>query len=462
MSPGDALLRIGCGAAGEPDRPSLARQMVLEGDVDYICFDTLAERTLASAQLRKRADPTQGYDLMLRERVGTLIHAALQHGTRIAGNMGAANPDAAARVLLEQAAQDGVEQVTIGVVTGDDVLAAVLAGELPLEMWDGSRLEDIRDRIVSANVYLGFLPVLDALEQGADVVVTGRGVDVAPYMASMFHHYGWDREDLQLRARAAAIGHLLECGRCVTGTCFAEPAFGRFTPDPAHVSLPLAEIEDDGSAVITKVPGTGGVVNRVSCAEQLIHEITDPARYATPDVTLDMTAIRLDEVGRDRVRVSGARGTSAPDRYKLLLGVDEGFIAEGEASFAGRGAVEKARLAGQIVEERLRRGGLRAEEFRADLIGYDSVLGAATPRGPEPWEVRLRLACRVRSVEQTEAFVLECQDLWWAPGVGGGGVRTHVRPVLGMVSATAPRDAVGQPRVTMLRHRAPAAAETVR
>lgn len=457
-----APLRIGCGAAGEPDRPSLARQMVLDGDVDYVCFDTLAERTLASAQLRRRSDPTKGYDLMLGDRVGALIAPALERGTRILGNMGAANPPAAAELLLEHAGRAGVETVAIGVVTGDDVLAPVLAGDLPVQLWDGGRLEDIADRLVSANIYLGFEPVLDALEQGADVVVTGRGVDVAPYLASIFHHYGWDREDLQRRAAATAIGHLLECGRCVTGTCFAEPAFGRHTPDPANVSLPLAEVAEDGTAVITKVPDTGGIVNRVTCAEQLIHEINDPARYLTPDVTLDMTAIRLEEVGRDRVRVSGARGTTAPNRLKLLLGVDEGFIAEGEASFSGPGAVAKAREAGAIVAERLRHGRLEAEELRCDLIGLDSVLGPATPPGPEPWEVRLRLACRVRSIEQSEGFVRECQDLWWAPGVGGGGVRTHVRPVLAMLSASTPRAAVPDPAVTIVRHGAAAVREPVR
>ncbi len=445
------MLRIGCGAAGEPDRPALAMQMVTDGDVDYVCFDTLAERTLASAQLRKRADPSQGYDLMLRERVGALIGPALARGTRIAGNMGAANPEAAARVLVAQAAADGVDSLTVGVVTGDDVLDAVRDGELPVRLWNGRELDDLRDRLVSANVYLGFLPVLEAFQRGADIVVTGRGADVAPYIAAMFHHYGWDIDDLQLRARAAAIGHLLECGRCVTGTCFAEPAFGRYTPDPAHTSMPLAEVSEDGSAVITKVPGTGGLVNRISCAEQLIHEINDPARYLTPDVTLDMTGVHLDEVGPDRVRVSGARGTPAPDSYKILLGIDDGFIAEGEASFAGRGAVDKARLAGRIVEDRLRASGLAPEDFRADVIGVDSVLGPATPSRPEPFDVRLRLACRVRTAQQTEAFVLECQDLWWAPGVGGGGVRTHVRPVLGMVSGSVPRGAVPA-QVTVVKH----------
>jgi Acyclic terpene utilisation family protein AtuA len=449
MRQDDKVLRIGCGAAGEPDRPALAMQMVTDGDVDYVCFDTLAERTLASAQLRKRADPTKGYDLMLGERVGALIGPAMERGTRIAGNMGAANPEAAAAVLAEQAAADGVDGVTIATVTGDDVLEAVRDGELPIELWGAWDLDDVRQRLVSANVYLGFLPVLEAFERGADVVVTGRGADVAPYMAAMFHYYRWDIDDLQLRARAAAIGHLLECGRCVTGTCFAEPAFGRYTPDPANTSMPLAEVSHDGSAVITKVPGTGGLVNRISCAEQLIHEINDPARYLTPDVTLDMTGIHLDEVGPDRVRVSGARGATAPDTYKVLLGVDDGFIAEGEASFAGRGAVDKARLAGRIVEDRLREGGLDPQDFRADVIGVDSVLGAASPARPDPFDVRLRLACRVRTIQQTEAFVFECQDLWWAPGVGGGGIRTHVRPILGMVSATVPRDAV-EARVTLV------------
>jgi len=436
-------VRLGCGAAGEPDRPALARQLVERGDVQYVCFDTLAERTLASAQLRRAHDPEVGYDLYLRERVGMLLAPAAHAGVRLLGNMGAANPSAAGRVLLEMARQAGLPQLSIAVVTGDDIVDGVRAGELPLQLWDpDDRIDDLRERLVSANVYLGFGPVLDALREGADVVVTGRGADVAPYMAALVHHFDWDPTDHELLARAAVVGHLLECGRCVTGTCFEEPAFGRRVPDPAHVSMPIAEVEDDGTAVITKVPATGGRVSRATCGEQLIHETGDPARYLTPDVTLDMSRVRLEEIGSDRVRVSGARGGPPPETLKVLLGVDEGWIAEGEVSFAGLGAVDKANAMARIVLDRVEAAGVQALDRRHDVIGLDSVLGPATPSAPEPFDVRLRIACRVRTREEAAAFSMECQDLWWAPGVGGGGVRTSTRAVLGMHSASIARELV--------------------
>jgi hypothetical protein len=424
---------------------------VEDGDVQYVCFDTLAERTLASAQLRRVADPRAGYDLFLRERLGDLLAPAAKRGVRLLGNMGAANPEAAGDVLIDAARAAGLARCNVAVVTGDDVAAAVRAGDLPLRLWDPSdEIEDLRRRLVSANVYLGFGPVLEALERDADVVVTGRGADVAPYMAAIAAHFRWDPGDLQLLARAAVIGHLLECGRCVTGTCFEEPAFGRRVPDPANVSMPIGEIDADGAAIITKVPGSGGRVSRATCGEQLIHETGDPTRYLTPDVTLDMSKVRLEGIGEDRVRVTGARGGPPPDTLKVLLGIDEGWIAEGEVSFAGLGAVEKANTIAEIIAGRLSAAGIELLDHRHDVIGLNSVLGPATPPGPDPFDVRLRVACRVRTREEVEAFSRECQDMWWAPGVGGGGVRTSSRAVLGMHSASIDRDLV-TPQVTLTK-----------
>lgn len=448
---GEEVIRIGCGAAGEPDRPELARQLVQRGDVAYVCFDTLAERTLASAQLRRAADPSTGYDLFLRSRVGDLLGLAQRQGTRLVGNMGAANPAAAGELLLAMARDAGLDDLRIAVVTGDDIVDPVRSGELPLALWDpADDLDDLRARMVSANVYLGMEPVLAALAQRADVVVTGRGADVAPYMAALVHEFGWDMADHDRLARAAVVGHLLECGRCVTGTCFEEPAFHRRVPDPGDVSMPIGEVSGDGTAVITKVPGTGGRVSRATCGEQLIHETGDPTRYLTPDVTLDLSRVRLQEVGVDRVRVSGARGGPPPDTLKVLLGIDEGFIAEGEVSFAGLGAVEKADQMAGIVLGRLARAGIETLDQRHDVIGFDSVLGPATPKRPEPFDVRLRIACRVRTREEADAFSRECQDLWWAPGVGAGGVRTAARRVLAMHSASVDRAHIA-PAVAVMR-----------
>ena len=439
----DRPLRLGCGAAGEPDRPAAALDVVLRGEVDFVCFDTLAERTLAGAQLRRVADPETGYDLFLRERVGALIAPARRRGVRLAGNMGAANPRAAARVLAEEASRAGEDSVTIGVVTGDDILAEVLEDELPLALWDQREdLAELRGRLVSANVYLGFRPLLEALDRGAEIVVTGRGADVAPYMAAAFHRWRWDVEDHDALARAAVIGHLLECGRCVTGACYAEPAFGRLTPDPANIGMPIGEVGADGSAVITKVPGSGGLVTRGTCAEQLIHEIGDPSCYLTPDVAVDMTRVTLEEVGVDRVLVRGARGGPPPSTYKVLLGVDDGWIAEGEVSFAGLGAATKARGAAAVIASRLARAGISPLDYREDVIGADSVSGRRRRRAGSRSTCACGLPAACAHVSEVDAFEAECQDLWWAPGVGAGGVRTDARRVLGMYAASVPRELI--------------------
>jgi hypothetical protein len=436
-------LRVGCASAGEPDRPDLALQMVEQGDVHYACYDTLAERTLAGGQLRRVADPSLGYDPFLRERVGAALAPARERGTKLAGNMGGSNPREAARILREEAEAAGLDDLRLAVVTGDDVLDAVRGGDVPVRIWDERiRLEELGDRLVSANAYIGFLPVLEGFERGADVVVTGRATDVAPYMAAMFHHYGWAPDDLQKRAHAAAIGHLLECGRWATGGAYDEPAWNRRTPDPGNLAYPLAEVDDDGTAVITKVPGSGGLVTRISCAAQLIHEIGDPTRYLTPDVTLDVSGVRLEEVGPDRVRVSGARGSEPPDTYKVLLGVDEGFICEGEASYAGAGAVEKAEDAARQMEGHFRRLGVEPRELRADVIGVNSVFRGASLPHEAPFEVRLRMVCRLGSRAETEVFAEAIQDFWFMAPNGAGGVRSHVRPVLAMVAASIPQSAV--------------------
>lgn len=441
---------IGCGAAGEPDRPDLALQMVESGNVEYVGFDTLAERTLALAQQRRLRDPALGYDPLLRDRLGPLLGPARERGIRLAGNVGGANPAAAAEVLLEEAGQRGVADLRVGVVTGDDLLDAVRADEVPLRLWgEGADLDAIRGSLVSANAYLGFTPILDAFEQGADVVVTGRTTDIAPYLASLFHRFGWERDDLDKLAAAAVVGHLLECGRYVTGANHDEPGWGRRTPGPEALSLPLAEVDEAGSAVITKVPRTGGHVNRVTCSQQLLHEIDDARRYLTPDVTLDITGVELTELGADRVRVGGGRGSPPPDSYKVLLGVEEGWIGEAEASFAGRGAVEKARDAAATMMRRLTEVGIRPSESRVDVIGVDSVLGVAALPAPDPLDVRLRISYRLENEEELAAFVPECQELWMLAPVGVAGVRAGGRPVLAMHAASVPREEI-EPVVTLL------------
>jgi hypothetical protein len=419
-------------------------QMLRDGDVRYIAFDNLAERSLALAQLRRLADPREGYATLTRARMGPLLAPARAAGVRMAGNFGAANVDRAAEILHEEAIASGLSGYRVAAVTGDDVLELVLSGDLPFEFWEleGGGVEALPGEVVSANAYLGAAPIIRGFELGADVVVTGRCADFSPYIASIAHHFGWSLDDHALIAGAAAIGHLLECGRYVTGGSHADPFYGKDVPDLADLGLPLAEARADGSGVITKPPGTGGMVTTATCKEQLLYEVHDPSRYLSPDVTLDMSQIRLRQDGADRVEVTGARGGPPPDTYKVVVGVLQGWVCEGEISFSGPGCVEKGRMCVDIVRRSIEREGIDVEAFQSNLIGVDSMPHPRNTAAPgEPPEIRVRMAGRSPHRSSAEALQHEFESLWFGP-VGGGGNRSLIRQAIGVYSTLVPRDRV--------------------
>lgn len=439
---------IGCGAAGEPDNPRLALHMAEHGNADYICFDNLAERTLAFAQLQKAADPSAGHSPLLRERMRLVLPVAHARGTKLVGSMGAANPTRAGDIILEEGARAGLRRLAVGVVTGDDVLDLVLGGGLDLTFWEtGGGVDSLPGTVLSANAYLGSAPILQALQMGADVVVTGRCSDLSPYLAILQHTYGWDSQDWDLMAGGAVVGHLLECGRYLTGGFFAEPAFGVAVPGLTDLAHPLAHCAPDGTAVLSKPAGSGGLVTVPTCKAQLLYETHDPASYLNPDVTIDLRDVRFDQVAPDQVRVSGARGRPRPRTLKVSVGVDQGWRAEGEVSFAGPGAVDKARQSTEIVKTRLRDLKVQPDDHRVDLIGVDSIHGPASPPDAVPYEVRLRLAARFRDPDDAEIFRRECDDLWFGLG-GAGGVRTSTTRALAIFSTTIDRSLV-EPEVTL-------------
>jgi hypothetical protein len=282
---------------------------------------------------------------------------------------------------------------------------------------------------------------------GADVIVTGRVSDLSPYLAVLRHEYGWDPEDWGLMAAGAVVGHLLECGRYLTGGFFAEPGFGVEVPGLTDLAHPLAHVERDGTAVLGKPKGSGGCVTVPTCKAQLLYETGDPSTFLNPDVTIDLRGVRFEEVGPDEVRVSGARGRARPDQLKVSVGVDQGWRAEGEISFAGPGALEKAERSVEIVENRLQRQSVRPDDYRADYIGTSSIHGPASRPAGTPYEVRLRLAGRFHDPEQAEIFRRECDDLWFGLG-GAGGVRTSTARALAIFSTTVDRGPVS-PQVTV-------------
>ena len=434
------VFRIGSGAGYSGDRIDPARDLAERGQLDALVFECLAERTISLAQLRRSADPDAGFDPLLEARMRAVLPACVAQGVTIITNMGAANPLAAGKAVLDVARELGLSRLRVAVVTGDDVLPWMLAHDVPLMDSDQS-VRSLDGRLISANAYLGADALLPALQAGADVVITGRVADPALFLAPLMFHFGWAADDWPRLGQGIVVGHLLECAAQVSGGYIADPGFLDVLRLD-EVGFPLAEVQADGRCVITKLASTGGRVDRLTCTAQLLYELEDPARYLQPDVVADFSGVRLTEVGPDRVQVEGASGHPRPDQLKVTLGYREGFIGEGQISYAGAGARARGELALAILERRLQRLGLDALEHRAELIGVNAMHGPALGAGREPYEVRVRLAVRCTGRAQAEQVGQDVEALYLNGPAGGGGVTMSVREVVAVASALIPREAV--------------------
>ncbi len=432
-------LRIGAGAGYAGDRIDPAQALAERGELDVLVFECLAERTIALAQLRRSQDPQHGYDPLLQARMRAVLPACVRQGVTIVSNMGAAHPLAAGAAVLAVARELGLPRLRVAVVTGDDVLPWVRAHD-PALMDGAQRASQLGDSLISANAYLGADALLPALACGADVVITGRVADPALFLAPLMHHFGWGADDWPRLGQGVLVGHLLECAAQVSGGYIADP--GHFDVPGLHdVGFPLAEVQVDGSAVITKLVGTGGRVDRLTCTAQLLYEIEDPARYLQPDVVADFSRVRFEEIGAHRVLASGASGTARPALLKATLGYRDGWIGEGQISYAGPGAAERGALALQVLQHRLHKRGLAALEQRAELIGVNAMHGPHLGQDRTPYEVRLRLALRCATRGQAECLGQEVEALYLNGPAGGGGVTQSVREVIAVASALLPREA---------------------
>lgn len=441
-----SVFRIGAGAGYAGDRIDPAADLATRGRLHALVFECLAERTIALAQLRRSQDPDAGFDPLLAERLRAVWPACLRQGTRILSNMGAANPLAAGRLAQALAPTLNLPRAPrIAVVTGDDVLPWLQQHGAPL-LDSAQDVRDLGDRLVSANAYLGADALLPALQAGADLVLTGRVGDPALFLAPLMHHHGWAADDWQRLAAGTVVGHLLECAAQVSGGYIADP--GVFdVPDLQALGFPLAEVAADGSAAITKLPGTGGRIDRLTCTAQLLYEIEDPGAYLQPDVVTDVRAVQFSTLGTDRVQVRGARGLPRPEALKATVGYRDGFIGEGQISYAGPGAAARGALALDILQRRLPGLGLGAQERRAELIGVNAVHGPGSGAGADhrPYEVRLRLALRCDTRAQAERVGQEVEALYLNGPAAGGGVVSSVREVIAAGAALVPRSAA-QPR----------------
>lgn len=433
-------IRIGCGAGYSGDRIEPAVELAEKGGIRYLVFECLAERTIAIAQQAKMKDPVAGYDALLAARMEACLPSCRRNGVRIITNMGAANPAAGARRIGDVAKRLGIKGLKIAAVTGDDVLELTRQHD-PVILETGRRVSQLGDRLVSANAYLGADAIVEALKNGADVVITGRVADPSLFLAPLIAEFDWQPDRLDLLGQGTVLGHLLECAGQVTGGYFADPGF-KDVPDLARLGFPIAEVREDGAFVVTKVPGSGGMVTAATCKEQLLYEIHDPSSYITPDVVADFTGVRVAETGKDRVAITGGTGRPRTETLKVSIGYRDGFIGEGQISYAGPGAVERGKLALEIVAERLRLTGVPFDEIRYDLIGVNSLHGDNRSAGHDPYEVRVRVAGRTSSMVEAVRIGNEVETLYTNGPAGGAGAWKSAREVVAMVSALLPRSMV--------------------
>ena len=435
-------VRIGCGAGFSGDRLEPALVLVQQGKLDYLVLECLAERTIALAQKRKRQDATLGYDPLLERRIESLLPHLLEKKVRLITNMGAANPLAAAQKIIAIAQRLSLS-VTVAAVTGDDVFSLLSGSETALET--GKPLTD-SGPLVSANAYMGVDAILPALASDADIIITGRVADPSLFLTLLVHEFGWSLDDCNQLGQGTVIGHLLECAGQLTGGYFADPG-RKDVPDMAHLGHPFADVSAEGTAVFSKVGGTGGVLTLATTKEQLLYEVMDPSRYITPDVIADFTQVRLTEIGPDQVQASGGQGTTRPDTLKVSVGYEAGFIGEGEISYAGSNALGRAKLAGAIIQERLQD---RFTDLRVDYIGSTSVHRTSFGHFPDPYEIRLRVAGKAATAQQAALVGEEVEALYTNGPAGGGGARKYMHEVVGIVSTLINRNQV-TPQVTLFQ-----------
>jgi hypothetical protein len=440
------IVRIGTGAGFSADRLDAAIDLAERGRLDFMVLECLGERTVGFAHRDRMADPARGYNSYLERRMRVLLPACRKAGTVMVTNMGAANPRAAAERTIEIARERGMKGLKVACIEGDEV-SAVMPPDQPF-MDEPGTLADIRMPLSGMNAYLGVDAILPALEAGADVVIGGRLADPSMFLAPLVYRFGWQLDDLPRLGAGTLVGHLLECGMQVTGGYFADPGI-KDVPDLANCGYPIAEVSVDGSAVITKLADAGGGVTPQTVKEQLLYEVHDPSRYLTPDVTADFSKVRVEAVGADRVKVSGASGGARPDMLKVTVGFDGGFQAEAGVSYAGPSAHGRGELAVSIVRERMRRVHGIDADLRVDLIGVSSLFATAGACANDVRDVRLHATMRARKRDVAELLLWEVESLLCCGPAGGGGYRGSITPCVMTKSVLIDRERV-KPTCTVL------------
>ena len=450
-------LRIGSGLGFYGDAWWPIAATLERGEVQYIASDHLSELTLAILQKDRAKDPAAGYTRDLVPMLAQLWPLARKanggKGVKFLLNAGGLNPVGARGALMELFRKKGWH-ARIAVVTGDDVLGRLdslqQAGEALDHMDSGQPLSTVRERMVFANAYLGAAPLVQALRDGADIVLAGRVADAALFLAPLVHEFGWTLDartpaEWNRLAQGLAVGHLLECSGQGSGGNFGGLDWQEI-PDLGHIGYPIAEVSEDGTAVITKAPGTGGRISFDTVREQLLYEVQDPHHYQSPDVVLDFGTVRLQDLGGDRVRLSGATGKPRPDKLKIVGGFQDGWMGQATFGYSWPQAYLKAERTADIVRNLMREQGMRCDEMRVEYLGYDSILGPlADPAQRDGLnEVYLRMAVRSEDRRVADGFgrLFPWLALSGPPFVGG---RYNLQPaseLLGIWPTLAARGAI--------------------
>jgi hypothetical protein len=451
------MIRIANGQGFWGDSVDAPIEQVRRGPIDYLTLDYLAEVTMSILQKQRSRNPEAGYARDFVEMIDRILPEVAGRNIRVIANAGGLNPPACVRAVQAVAQNHGVD-VRVAAITGDDILGRLdemMARGIEFRNMDtGAPLGEVRNRVLSANAYIGAFPIAQALRGGAQIVITGRCADAALALGPMIHEFGWKPDDWNLLAAGVVAGHAIECGAQGSGgNCQVD---WETIPDLAGIGYPILEVESDGTFVVTKHEGTGGRVTVASVKEQLLYEIGDPRSYVTPDCIADFTTIQLEQAGADRVRFRGIQGRSATDSYKVSISYAAGFKATGSVAYAWPQAFKKARAGDKILRARLERLGLRFDAVRSEYLGASACHGiAAAEPSPElaallP-EVVLRFGVRSPDRAAVERFSKEIAPLVLngPPSVTGlGAGRPKVEEVVAYWPTLIPRDEV-TPEVTL-------------
>ncbi|WP_326511780.1 acyclic terpene utilization AtuA family protein [Clostridium intestinale] len=439
-------VRVGSGAGYGGDRIEPAVDIMTYGNLDYIIFECLAERTISLAQLEKLKDKNKGYNELLEYRMEKIIPLCVEKKVKVITNMGAANPLAAAEVVKRIAEEKNIKNLKIAAVLGDDVFSEIKS-YMDYEIIEtGEKIESIKDKIISANAYIGVKGIIEALENNADIIITGRVADPALVLAPLIYEFGWKEDEYDKLAKGIVAGHLLECGAQVCGGYYADPGY-KDVPDLWNIGFPIADIYEDGEINLSKLEKSGGVISTETCKEQLIYEIHDPENYLTPDVIADFSEISVEDIGKDRVSIKGAKGKKKTGLLKSSVGYKDCYIGEGEISYGGSGAYERAKLAGDVIKKRLEYIKLPIEELRIDFIGVNSLFKDKISESISNFrsdytEVRLRVAARTKTKEDAKIIGNEVEALYTNGPAAGGGVRKYVREIISIASILIPEESI--------------------